>query len=342
MSKILVTGGMGYIGSHTVVELLNAGYEVIIIDNLSNSSSEVLNRIEKITGKRPAFFETEMCNYDELENIFATNPGIDAVIHFAAFLQVNESVQQPLMYFENNLYSQINLLKCMRKYEIKPIVFSSSCTVYGNPENLPVTEKTPTQKAASPYGNTKQMGEEILEHTAAAGHINAISLRYFNPVGAHKSALIGEVQHGVPHHLIPYITETAFGKREFLNIFGSDYPTPDGTCVRDYIHVCDVARAHIKAVEKLLTQNDAQGWYQVYNIGTGEGYSVLNIVDAFTKATGIKIDYKLAPRREGDVAAVYADTKKANEELNWRTECSLTEMMQSAWNWELSVKENPL
>jgi UDP-glucose 4-epimerase len=340
--KILVTGGTGYIGSHTVVELINAGYDVIIIDNLSNSSINVLDRIEKITGKRPAFFKTEMCNYDELEQIFVNNPGIDAVIHFAAFLQVFESVQEPLKYFENNLYSQINLMKCLRKFGIKPMVFSSSCTVYGNPEKLPVTEATPIQKAASPYGNTKQMGEEILEFTAAAGHINAISLRYFNPIGAHSSALIGEVQHGVPHHLVPYITETAFGKRESLNIFGSDYNTPDGTCVRDYIHVSDVARAHIKAVEKLVAQNDQTGVYSLYNIGTGEGYSVLDMVKAFAEATGITINYKLVPRREGDVEAVYADTTKANQELNWKTECSLTNMMQSAWAWENFVAQNPL
>lgn len=342
MSKILVTGGTGYIGSHTVVELIEAGYEVLIIDNLSNSSPDVLNRIEQITGKRPAFIKTEMCNYEELEQVFTANPDIDAVIHFAAILQVFESVTEPVKYFENNLYSQINLMKCMRKFGIKPLVFSSSCTVYGNPEKLPVTEATPIQKAVSPYGNTKQMGEEIIEFTAQAGRINAISLRYFNPVGAHKSSLIGEVQHGVPHHLIPYITETASGKREALNIFGSDYNTPDGTCVRDYIHVSDVARAHIKAVEKLFEVNDRQGWYDVFNIGTGEGYSVLNMVDAFAEATGIKIKYNLVPRRGGDVEAVYADTAKANNQLNWKTECTLTDMMRSAWEWEQSFKANPI
>ena len=342
MSKILVTGGTGYIGSHTVVELIEAGYEVLIIDNLYNSSPAILDRIEQITGKRPAFIKTEMCNYDELEKVFADNTDIDAVIHFAAILQVFESVTEPVKYFENNLYSQINLMKCMRKFGVKPLVFSSSCTVYGNPEELPVTEATPIQKAVSPYGNTKQMGEEIIEFTAQAGHINAISLRYFNPVGAHKSALIGEVQHGVPHHLIPYITETALGKREALNIFGSDYNTPDGTCVRDYIHVSDVARAHIKAVEKLLAVNNEQGWYDVFNIGTGEGYSVLNMVNAFAEATGIKINYKLVPRRGGDVEAVYADTAKANKELNWKTECTLTDMMRSAWEWEQSFKSNPI
>jgi UDP-glucose 4-epimerase len=342
MGKILVTGGTGYIGSHTVVELIEAGYEVLIIDNLSNSSPDVLNRIEQITGKRPVFIKTEMCNYEELEQVFTTHTDIDAVIHFAAVLQVFESVTEPVKYFENNLYSQINLMKCMRKFGIKPLVFSSSCTVYGNPEKLPVTEATPIQKAMSPYGNTKQMGEEIIEFTAQAGHINAISLRYFNPVGAHKSSLIGEVQHGVPHHLIPYITETASGKRDALNIFGSDYNTPDGTCVRDYIHVSDVARAHIKAVEKLFEVNDNQGWYDVFNIGTGEGYSVLNMVDAFAEATGIKIKYNLVPRRGGDVEAVYADTAKANNQLKWKTECTLTDMMRSAWEWEQSFKANPI
>jgi UDP-glucose 4-epimerase len=340
--KILVTGGTGYIGSHTVVELINAGYDVIIIDNLSNSSEDVVNRIATITGKRPAFFKIEMCNYAELEHFFAENTGIDAVIHFAAFLQVFESVKEPLKYFENNLYAQINLMQCLRKFGIKPMVFSSSCTVYGNPEKLPVTEETPIQKAASPYGNTKQIGEEILEFTAAAGHVNAISLRYFNPIGAHESALIGEVQRGIPHHLVPYITETAFGKREFLNIFGSDYNTHDGTCVRDYIHVSDVARAHIKAVEKLMAQNHADGVYQVYNIGTGEGYSVLDMVNAFMKATGITISYKLAPRRNGDVEAVYADTTKANKELNWKAGFSLQDMMRSAWEWENYNARNPL
>jgi UDP-glucose 4-epimerase len=333
MKKILVTGGTGYIGSHTSVELLNAGYTVVIADNLSNSSIDVVDRIEEIAGKKISFHKVELCNRTEVDLLFEQEKDIDAVIHFAAKLQVNQSVQEPLMYYENNLFAQINILQSMLKFGVKHFVFSSSCTVYGNPDTLPVTETAQVKKAESPYGNTKQMGEEILEHSCKTKPIEAISLRYFNPVGAHESGLIGEVQHGVPHHLVPYITETAFGKRPFLNIFGSDYKTPDGTCVRDYIHVVDVATAHIAAVEQLLHGLNKKK-YEIFNIGTGIGYSVLNMVNAFAKATGINIPYQLSPRRAGDVEAVYADTKKALSELKWKARYTVEDMLCSAWNWE--------
>jgi UDP-glucose 4-epimerase len=333
MAKILVTGGTGYIGSHTAVELIKAGHQVVIADNLSNSRIEVLDRIKEITGVLPSFHKTELCHLHEVEQLFTSEKGIDAVIHFAAILLVNESVAEPLKYYHNNLFSQVNLLQGMVNHGVKHIVFSSSCTVYGNPDTLPVTEDAPVKKAESPYGNTKQMGEEILDHTTRAKAIEAISLRYFNPIGAHESALIGEVQHGVPHHLVPYITETAMGKRAHLNVFGSDYNTPDGSCVRDYIHVVDVATAHIAAVNRLL-KGENKKRFEIFNIGTGVGYSVLDMVKAFEKATGIRIPYQLAPRRNGDVEAVYADTALAARELKWKATHSMEDMMRSAWNWE--------
>jgi UDP-glucose 4-epimerase len=335
-TKILVTGGTGYIGSHTVVELIASGYEVVIIDNLSNSSETVVDRIREITGVRPAFHRVEMCDKTEMQAFFEQHPDIRAVIHFAAFLQVNESVKEPLTYYLNNLNSQLNVLQCMKERNIDHFVFSSSCTVYGNPDRLPVDEQAPIKKAESAYGNTKQMGEEILENTVKATRINAISLRYFNPVGAHESALIGEVQHGVPHHLVPYITETAFGKRSQLNVFGSDYQTHDGTCVRDYIHVVDVAKAHVAAIDRLMKGKNHSN-YEVFNLGTGIGYSVLDMIGAFTRATGISIKYELAPRRVGDVEAVYADTTRANRELGWKAMLSVEDMMRSAWKWEQAV-----
>ncbi len=336
MKKVLVTGGTGYIGSHTVVELLNLGYEVYIIDNLSNSKIEILDKIQEITGKRPHFEKIEMCNASELQDYFARNKGIDSVIHFAAVLQVAESVENPFKYYHNNLYSTINLLECMKEHGINSLVFSSSCTVYGNPDVLPVNEFAPVKKAMSPYGNTKQMGEEMIEACANASKINAITLRYFNPIGAHESALIGEVQHGVPHHLIPYITETAVGKRACLNVFGGDYNTHDGTCVRDYIHVIDVAKAHISAIERLMNSKNKKS-FEVFNIGTGIGYSVLDIINAFEKTTGIKINYKIVERRSGDVEAVYADTSLANQELGWKALYNIEDMMRTAWKWENSV-----
>jgi UDP-glucose 4-epimerase len=336
MKKILVTGGTGYIGSHTVIELIKLGYEVLVIDNLSNSKAEVIDIIESITAVRPHFEKIEMCDKAELANYFSKHSDIAAVIHFAGMLQVAESVENPLKYYHNNMFSTINLLECMVAYKIKNIVFSSSCTVYGNPTQLPVTETAPVQKAMSPYGNTKQMGEEILENVAKANDINVITLRYFNPIGAHESAKIGEIQHGVPHHLIPYITETAAGIRKQLNVFGGDYQTHDGTCVRDYIHVVDLAKAHIAAISRLLSEkNEAK--LEVFNIGTGLGYSVLDIISAFEKVTNIKINYQIVDRRPGDVEAVYADTTLAEQKLNWKTVLSIEDMMRSAWNWEQAL-----
>jgi UDP-glucose 4-epimerase len=335
--KILITGGTGYIGSHTVVELLQRDYDVYVIDNLSNSKLDVLDAIQSIAGKKPHFEKIEMCDPVAMKDYFQRHSDIKAVIHFAAVLQVAESVENPFKYYHNNLWSTTNLLDCMREFNIPALVFSSSCTVYGNPTSLPVDENAAVQKAMSPYGNTKQMGEEIIEACAKASNIRAITLRYFNPIGAHPSSLIGEVQHGVPHHLIPYITETAAGKRQQLQVFGGDYKTHDGTCVRDYIHVQDVATAHIAAIERLMSNANVPS-FDVFNIGTGIGYSVLDIINAFEKAVGIKINYKIVDRRPGDVEAVFADTKKANGILQWQTKNSMEDMMRTAWDWEQQQK----
>ena len=335
MSKILVTGGLGYIGSHTVVELVQAGYEPLVIDNLSESDIEVKDRIEEIVGKQILFEQVEMCNIDELEALFKKYD-IRAVIHFAAFLLVNESVKNPLKYYHNNLLSTTNLLSVMLDHQVHAVVFSSSCTVYGNPDELPVTENASIKPAVSPYGNTKKIGEDILKDTALATDLKVISLRYFNPIGAHASALIGEFQDGEPHHLVPYITETAFGVRKELKVFGDDYNTPDGSCVRDYIHVVDVAKAHISAVKRLL-EKDTES-FEVFNLGMGVGVSVLEMIHAFKEATGIEIAYTIAPRREGDVEAVYADTTKANTILGWKTEKSLKDAMGDAWRWENALR----
>lgn len=337
--KVLVTGGTGYIGSHTAVELIQAGYDVVIADNLSNSRIEVLDRIEQITGVRPAFYKTELCHYPEVEYLFREEKNIQAVIHFAAVLLVDESVAEPIAYYRNNLIGQINLMEAMVAHGVKHLVFSSSCTVYGNPKTLPVTELEPVKKAESPYGHTKQMGEEMLAFACKAKPIEALALRYFNPIGAHESALIGEVQHGPPHHLVPYITETATGKRPHLNVFGNDYATPDGSCVRDYIHVVDVATAHIAALERLVKGRNLQK-FEIFNIGTGKGYSVLQMIKAFEEATGISIPYQIAPRRSGDAEAVYADTSLAARELNWKARYDLTEMLRSAWKWEQAQAQN--
>lgn len=335
--KVLVTGGTGYIGSHTVVELQQSGFDVVIIDNLSNSTADVVDRIEQISGKRPHFEKLEMCDMQAMDRLFQAHRDIQAVIHFAAVLQVGESVEKPLFYYENNLVSQLNLLKCMQKYEVHHLVFSSSCTVYGNPDYLPVDEKAPVKKAESPYGNTKQMGEEILEHSTRAFPLQNISLRYFNPIGAHPSALIGEIPHGVPTHLVPYITQTACGVRSHLNVFGGDYNTVDGTCVRDYIHVVDIARAHVVAIQRLV-QKKNEAAYEVFNLGTGTGFSVLQMIQAFERATGLPVAYKIVDRRSGDVEAVYADTNKANHVLGWKTEIDIDEMMRSAWAWEQKLQ----
>ncbi len=337
--KLLVTGGLGYIGSHTVVELINAGYTPVVIDNLSESGYEVKARIEKIVGKEIIFEKIEMCNKNELKGLFSRHSDISAVIHFAAYLLVNESVNDPLKYYHNNLVSTINLLQCMIEFKIDNLVFSSSCTVYGNPEKLPVNETSPIQPAISPYGNTKQICEYIIKDTVQSSDINAISLRYFNPIGAHESAIIGEFQTSEPHHLVPYITETARGIRNELKIFGKDWNTPDGTCVRDYIHVVDVAKAHLKAVEK-LDENKDNNKYDIFNLGMGVGISVLDMVNAFKEATGIEINYHFADRRAGDVEAVYGDTSKANKILNWKTEKSLTQAMADAWRWEQELITN--
>ncbi|MGJ3234737.1 UDP-glucose 4-epimerase GalE [Marivirga sp.] len=337
--KVLVTGGLGYIGSHTVIELMNQGYEPLIIDNLSNSDISVLERLERICGKRPEFQQVEMRDKEQLQEVFwSNNNQIIGVIHFAAVLLVGESVEKPLHYYYNNITSTINLLECMNEFDVKPIVFSSSCTVYGNPDQLPVNENAPIKPAISPYGNTKKVCEDILKDASITHPIKVVSLRYFNPIGAHKSSLIGEFQSGPPHHLVPYITETASGKREKLNIFGGDWNTSDGTCVRDYIHVSDVAEAHINAMEYAIKQTDNS--FNVFNIGTGNGYSVLEMVKSFEKTTAVKVPYEIVDRRPGDVEAVYADTSKANNELGFRTKRGLDEMLKSAWDWEQALAKD--
>lgn len=337
MKKVLVTGGTGYIGSHTAIALIEQGYEALLIDNLSNSKIERLDQIEKITGKKPQFEQIEMCDAQAMEAFFSRHTDIDAVIHFAAVLQVGESVEQPLFYYRNNLLSTLNLLDCMNRFGIKPIVFSSSCTVYGNPDSLPVNEHAPIKEAVSPYGNTKKMGEDIIRDASLAFPIQAISLRYFNPIGNHASAEIGEEPHGIPTHLVPYLTQTARGIRSHLNIFGNDYATHDGTCVRDYLHVVDLAKAHIAAIERQL-QNKQESNFEVFNIGTGIGYSVLDMVTAFEKATGKAVPYQFAPRRSGDVEAVYADTRLAQEKLGWKAQLGLEDMFRSAWEWEKNLE----
>jgi len=336
--KILVTGGTGYIGSHTAVELIEEGFEVIIIDNLSNSRIEVIDRIEKITGIRPIFEKLDLKEKHEVYNFYEKYQAIEAIIHFAAYKAVGESVQKPLEYYENNLVSLINLLEGMIKYNINNIVFSSSCTVYGQPEILPVTEEAPIKKAGSPYGNTKQISEEIIIDTIQSNEsLNCISLRYFNPIGAHKSALIGELPISKPDNLVPFITQTAIGKREQLNVFGADYNTPDGSCIRDYINVVDLSRAHIVAIKRLL-ENKNKSKFEVFNLGTGKGISVLELVKTFESSTGVKINYKIAERRTGDIEQVWADTKSANEELGWKAEIPIEETLLSAWNWEKYIR----
>lgn len=337
MKKILVTGGTGYIGSHTAIELIEQGFEPVLIDNLSNSKLDRLDQIEKITGTRPHFEQIEMCDAPALSAFFKRNTDIAAVIHFAAVLQVGDSVEQPLFYYRNNLLSTLNLLDNMVEFGIKPIVFSSSCTVYGNPDTLPVNENAPIKEAVSPYGNTKKMGEDILRDTSKATLVQVISLRYFNPIGNHASAEIGEISHGIPTHLVPYLTQTARGIRSHLNIFGNDYNTHDGTCVRDYLHVVDLAKAHIAAIRRQL-EGKQESDFEVFNIGTGTGYSVLDMVKDFEKATGKAVPYQFAPRRAGDVEAVYADTRLAEEKLGWKAELGLEAMFRSAWDWEQKLE----
>ncbi len=332
--KVLVTGGTGYIGSHTAVELINKGYEVVIIDNLSNSEAEVIEGIEAITGVRPAFECFDIKDEAALKACFQKHTNIEAIIHFAAYKAVGESVEQPGKYYRNNLVTLMNLLDAMEAHKAPNLVFSSSCTVYGQPDNLPVDENAPIKKATSPYGNTKQISEEIIADTiSASGNLQAISLRYFNPIGAHPSALIGELPRGVPDNLVPFITQTAIGLRNELKVFGHDYNTPDGSAIRDYIHVVDLAKAHVVAIERLLEKKNKQS-FEVFNLGTGKGSSVLEIIHAFEKATGQKLPYQIVDRRPGDVEQVWADTQYANTELGWRAKSTLEETLASAWKWE--------
>lgn len=335
---VLVTGGTGYIGSHTVVELMNEGYDVVIIDNLSNSDKSVLDGIAKITGRRPFFEQFDICDKKKVENFFSIYKKLDAIIHFAAYKAVGESVEKPLKYYQNNLVSLMNLLEGMSAFNISNIVFSSSATVYGQPDTLPADENAPIKKATSPYGNTKQIAEEIIQDVMNVHHdMNAISLRYFNPIGAHSSALIGELPLGVPDNLVPFITQTAIGIRDELKVFGDDYNTPDGTAIRDYINVVDLAKAHVLAIKRLLQQKNKKN-FEVFNLGTGKGSSVMEIVKTFEKATGVKLNYKIFGRRAGDVESVYADTSLANSELGWKTEIALEETLLSAWNWEKYIR----
>jgi len=337
-TKILVTGGTGYIGSHTTVELQNSGYDVVIVDNLSNSSLEVLDNIEKITGKKPDFEEFDLADREKTDDFFRRNKDIVAIIHFAAFKAVGESVQKPLYYYRNNLVSLMNLLECQINYNIPNMVFSSSCTVYGQPEILPVTEQTPRKDAESPYGNTKRISEDILLETITVNpQLKGIALRYFNPIGAHQTALIGELPLGVPQNLVPFITQTAVGLRDELKVFGNDYNTSDGSAVRDYINVVDLAKAHVIAIKRLLENKNKKN-YEVFNLGTGKGLSVLEVVTGFEKATGLKLNYKIVDRRPGDVEKIWADTTLANEELGWKAEKGLEETLLSSWNWEKNVR----
>ena len=336
--KILVTGGTGYIGSHTVVELQNAGFEVVIVDDLSNSTEVVVDQIEQITGIRPEFHRFNLQNLELLEKLFEHSKVIDAVIHFAAFKAVGESVAKPLQYYRNNLLSLINLFDCMERFQVKNLVFSSSCTVYGQPDQLPVTEQTPRQTAESPYGNTKIVCEDIIrDNTRANPEIHTIALRYFNPIGAHPSALIGELPNGVPNNLVPFVTQTAAGIREQLQVFGDDYNTPDGSCIRDYINVVDLAKAHVISIERLLNQQN-EGPFEFFNVGTGNGVSVLGLLHAFERATGQKVNYKIVGRRAGDIEQIYADTTKANKVLGWKSDVSLEDTLLSAWNWEKKIR----
>ena len=335
----MVTGGLGYIGSHTAVELMEAGHRVILVDDLSNSTRDVLDGITAIAGSTPVFEEVDLRDAGAVESLFQRHSSLDGIIHFAACKAVGESVENPLLYYENNLHSLVYLLKQCRDRGISNFIFSSSCTVYGEPDQdqLPITENAPVQPAMSPYGNTKQIGEEILIDTCKATELQCISLRYFNPIGAHPSALIGELPVGVPQNLVPFITQTAAGIREQLSVFGDDYPTPDGSCIRDYIHIVDLARAHVVAMERLLDQKN-QDSYEVFNLGTGKGSSVLEVVKAFEQVTGMPLNYRIVDRRPGDVTAVYADTKKANDVLGWRTVHSLEEALDSAWRWEQKIR----
>jgi UDP-glucose 4-epimerase len=337
MKKILVTGGSGYIGSHTIVDLVENGYEVISVDNNSRSSPRMLEGVEKITGKKVKNYKVDLCNFDDTFAIFQENEDITAIIHFAAFKAVGESVEQPLMYFENNLVSLINLLKCVQEVDIPYFVFSSSCTVYGNPDTIPVTELTPPKPAESPYGYTKQMGEQIINEFSKANATQCVLLRYFNPVGAHPSAQIGELQIGRPANLVPAITQTAIGKLPQMMVYGNDYPTRDGSCIRDYIHVCDIAHAHTLAVD-LLVEEKSRKRCEVFNLGSGNGVTVLEAISAFERVSGVKLNYTIDARRPGDVVAIYANNEYARTTLGWSMKYNLDDMMATAWKWEQRLK----
>ena len=337
--KILVTGGLGYIGSHTVVELQNEGYEALIIDDLSNASIDVLEGITSITGVKPIFEQIDLKEKFKVQDFFQRHSDIQGVIHFAASKAVGESVDKPLLYYENNINTLVYVLQEISKLKRKNFIFSSSCTVYGQADELPISESAPTKPAESPYGNTKQIGEEIIKDICKINpDFKAIALRYFNPIGAHPSAKIGELPIGVPQNLVPFITQTAIGLRKELSVFGDDYPTEDGTCVRDYIHVVDLAKAHVVALKRLLEGANKSN-YEVFNLGTGKGSSVLEVIKSFEKATGETLNYKIVGRRTGDVIAAYADTHKAKDELGWQTQLSLDEAMKSAWNWEQKIRK---
>ena len=338
--KILVTGGTGYIGSHTTVELIEEGFDTIIIDNLYNSEADVVDRIHKITGVKPLLEVLDLCDQEKLDRFIQKHRDISAIIHFAAYKAVGESVNKPLEYYRNNLLSLVNLLEVMKRYGIPDLVFSSSCTVYGQPEKLPVSEDAPLQPATSPYGNTKQIGETIIRDTTVSDkNIKAISLRYFNPIGAHPSALIGELPKGVPENLVPYLTQTGYGIREELKVFGDDYNTPDGSCIRDYLHVVDLAKAHVVAVKRLIEGKNKTN-YEVFNLGTGKGVSVLEAIKSFERVSGIKLKYRIVGRRAGDIEKIWADPTYANKELGWKTLSSLDQAMKTAWDWEKIIRKN--
>jgi UDP-glucose 4-epimerase len=336
VKKVLVTGGLGFIGSHTAVELINAGYEVVIVDNLANSEQFILDRIEQITGTKPKFYPWDLCDLDAVKQMFSEQNDIGVVIHFAAYKAVGESVKLPLKYFNNNLLSLLNILEVMQQTGCSNMVFSSSATVYGQPDNLPVVEEAEFKKALSAYGSTKQMGEDILEKVSAASDIKTIALRYFNPVGAHPSSLIGELPRGVPNNLMPYITQAAIGKLKELVVYGKDYNTPDGTAVRDYIHVVDLAKAHVKACDYLLNEQNKEA-FEVFNIGTGNGNSVLEVIQTFERVNDVKLPYRIGERRGGDAEKNYADATKANTALGWKAELGLEDMVRDAWNWQKAI-----
>lgn len=336
---ILVTGGTGFIGSHTVVELQQSGHEVLIIDDLSNSRIEVLDAITEITGLRPAFEQVDITDREALKSVFIKYEGkIAGVIHFAAKKAVGESVEKPLLYYRVNVGGTVNLLECMAAHDIQNIVFSSSCTVYGQPDVIPVDETAPRKEAESPYGNTKAICEDVLRDASVSSALKVVALRYFNPIGAHESALIGELPLGTPNNLVPYITQTGIGKREQLTVHGNDYPTPDGTCIRDYIHVVDLAKAHLSALNRIFDRNQ-KAFFEVFNIGTGKGSSVMEVIHAFEKVSGKALNYRIGPRRSGDITQVFAETSLSNNELGWRAELGLEDALRSAWNWEMALEK---